>query len=237
MGSASRRLTRRDFLSRAFWPGGLRRHALLSVFFCLHALGILLSGSWRFSGYILSAISIVALLAGVFYLLRRLGVDVWLSVAGCAAVLAGSSVQDAFLTIREDGLAAALNVWGVALCVGETSRRRLYAAALLFTLAFASKETSVFGAGAVILSLVLNKKFKDASHLFAATTVGYLAVVLSMYTASAGRAFEGLRLTLATGSGLLPLLNSPVTMVRGHERLSRRDDSSGAWAHRAGDQS
>jgi len=201
------------FYRAPFGPEGYGGTRFFPFFFCLQALGIVLSGSWRFSGYILSAISIVALLAGVFYLLRRLGVDVWLSVAGCAAVLAGSSVQDAFLTIREDGLAAALNVWGVALCVGEASRRKLYFAALLFALAFATKEASVFGAGAVILSLLLNKKFKDASHLFAATTVGYLAVVAGMYTVSAGRAFEGLRLTLATGSGLLPLLNSPVTMV------------------------
>jgi hypothetical protein len=34
-----------------------------------------------------------------------------------------------------------------------------------------------------------------------------------MYAASGGRAFEGLRLTLATGSGLQSLLNSPITMV------------------------
>ena len=34
-----------------------------------------------------------------------------------------------------------------------------------------------------------------------------------MYAASGGRAFEGLRLTLATGSGFYSLLNSPITMA------------------------
>ena len=201
------------FYRAPFGPEGYGGTRFFPLFFCLHALGIFLCGSWRFSGYVLSAVNLVALLAGVYYLLRKLGVDHWLSAAGCAAVLAGSSVQDAFLTIREDGLAAALNVWGVALCMKETSRRRIYLSALLFALAFASKETSVFGAGAVVLSLLIDKKFKDAMYLLTATTVGYLAVIVTMYAASAGRAFEGLRLTLATGSGLLPLLNSPITMV------------------------
>ena len=105
-----------------------------------------------FPEYVLSAASVVFLLAGCYCLLRKSGVDRWLAVAGCAAVLAGSSVQDAFLTIREDGLAAALNVWGVAHALGrEYSRRRLYISAVLFALAFATKETSVFGAAASFL--------------------------------------------------------------------------------------
>jgi hypothetical protein len=201
------------FFRAPYGPEGYGGTRFFPLFFCLHAFGILLSGSWRFSGYLLSAISLVAMITGVYYLLRRLGADRWLAFGGCAAVLAGSSVQDAFLTIREDGLAAALNVWGLALCVGNTSRRRTYAAALLFSLAFATKETSVFGAVAIFLTLLLSKKFKDALHFGVATAIGYIAVIFTMYAASAGRAFEGLRLTLATGSGLKPLLNSPITMV------------------------
>ena len=135
--------------------GGTR---FFPLFFCLHATGLALSGGWRFSGYVLSAASVVFLLAGCYCLLRKSGVDRWLAVAGCAAVLAGSSVQDAFLTIREDGLAAALNVWGVALCAGEYSRRRLYISAVLFALAFATKETSVFGAAGLILALLVSRK-------------------------------------------------------------------------------
>jgi hypothetical protein len=161
----------------------------------------------------LSATSVVLLLVGVYYLLRRMAVERWLSAAGCAVVLAGSSVQDALLTIREDSLAAALNVWGVALCTGQPSPRRLYSAASFFTLAFATKETSVFGASAVFLALLLNRKFTDAWRFLAATTAGYLSVVVIIYIASSGRAFEGLRYTLATGSGIRSLINSPVTIV------------------------
>ncbi len=149
----------------------------------------------------------------VYCLLRKSGVDRWLAVAGCAAVLAGSSVQDAFLTIREDGLAAALNVWGVALCAGEYSRRRLYISAVLFALAFATKETSVFGAAGLILALLVSRKVGDGVRLGIATAIGYAAVIVTMYAASGGRAFEGLRLTLATGSGFYSLLNSPITMA------------------------
>ena len=190
--------------------GGTR---FFPLFFCLHAAGLALSGGWRFSGYVLSAASVVFLLAGCYCLLRKSGVDRWLAVAGCAAVLAGSSVQDAFLTIREDGLAAALNVWGVALCAGEYSRRRLYISAVLFALAFATKETSVFGAAGLILALLVSKKVGDGVRLGIATAIGYAAVIVTMYAASGGRAFEGLRLTLATGSGFYSLLNSPITMA------------------------
>jgi hypothetical protein len=201
------------FYRAPFGPEGYGGTRFFPLFFCLHALGIFLSGNWRFSGYVLSAVSLMVLLAGVYFLLRKFGVDRWLAIGGCAALLAGSSVQDAFLTIREDGLAAALNVWGLVLCVGSTSRRRLYGAGLLFSLAFATKETSIFGAAAVLLSLLLSKKFKEFVQLGVALAAGYIAVILGMYTASAGRAFEGLRLTLATGSGFKPLLNSPFTMI------------------------
>jgi hypothetical protein len=201
------------FYRAPYGPEGYGGTRFFPLFFVLHALGIFLSGSWRFSGYVLSASSLIALVAGVYFLLRKLRVDRWLAMAGCAAVLAGSSVQDAFLTIREDGLAAALNVWGLTLCVGDTSRRKLYVAAFLFSLALATKETSIFGAGAVFLSLLLNKKFKDALHLGVATAVGYSAVIFTMYAASAGRAFQAMRLMLAPGSGLKPLLNSPITML------------------------
>jgi hypothetical protein len=201
------------FYRAPYGPDGYGGTRFFPLFFCLHAAGIGLSGSWRFSGYVLSAISVVFLLAGVYYLLRKLGLDRWLAVAGCAAVLAGTSVQDALLTIREDGLAAALNVWGVAMCAGQCSRRRLYFSALLFSLAFATKETSVFGAGGLFLALLLNKKTGDAVRLVIATALGYTTVVVIMCVASRGRAFEGLRLTLATGSGFYSLLNSPITMV------------------------
>ena len=201
------------FYRAPYGPDGYGGTRFFPLFFCLHALGIVLTRGWRFSGYALSAVSVLLLLAGVYCLLRKLGVDRWLSAAGCVAVLAGSSVQDALLTIREDGLAAGLNVWGVVLCVGQPSRRRLYSAALLFTLAFATKETSVFGAGAVFLTWMIGRKFSDGWHLLSATAAGYAAVIVAMYLASGGRSFESLRLTLATGSGVQSLLNSPITMV------------------------
>ena len=200
-------------LSRPVRRGWLWGTRFFPLFFCLHAAGNR-SRRWLALFRIRSFCGQCGVSAGWFYcLLRKSGVDRWLAVAGCAAVLAGSSVQDAFLTIREDGLAAALNVWGVALCAGEYSRRRLYISAVLFALAFATKETSVFGAAGLILALLVSKKVGDAVRLGIATAIGYAAVIVTMYAASGGRAFEGLRLTLATGSGFYSLLNSPITMA------------------------
>ena len=201
------------FYRAPFGPDGYGGTRFFPLFFCLHAVGIALTSGWRFSGYVLSAASILLLLSGVYFVLRKLGLDCWLAAGGCAAVLAGSSVQDGFLTIREDGLAAGLNVWAMVLCVGEISYRRLYLAAILFTLAFATKETSIFGAGAVFLALLLARKFNHAWRLLASAAAGYLVVMGSMYGLSGGRAFSGMRMTLATGSGFWSLLNSPITMV------------------------
>ncbi len=202
------------FYRASFGADGYGGTRFFPLFFTLHALGIRLLGGWRAPGYVLSATSVVLLLAGVFYLLRQLQVQRWLAVASCLVVLAGSSVQDSLLTIREDGMAAMFNVFGVALCAGpQVSRRRIWLAALLFTCAFATKETSVFGAAAIFLWLLVSKRFKLALEFGVAAGLGYWVVIATMYFGSHARAFESMRLTLATGTDFRSLLKSPVTMV------------------------
>ena len=202
------------FYRASFGPDGYGGTRFFPLFFTLHALGIRLLGSWRVPGYALSAGGVVLLLAGVFYLLRQMGIDRWLAAAGCMVVLAGSSVQDSLLTIREDGMAAMFSVFGVALCAGpQVSRRRIWLAALSFTYAFATKETSVFGATAIFLWFLVSKRFRLATEFGVATAAGYLIVVATMYFGSHARAFESMRLTLATGTDFTSLLRSPVTMV------------------------
>lgn len=202
------------FYRAPFGPHGYGGTRFFPLFFCLHATAMKLFWEWRVSGYTLSAVSIVLLIAAVYVLLRRLGANHWLAAGGSLVMLAGSSVQEALLTIREDGMATMLNVWGVALCVGsEPSKRRLCAAAGLFALAFATKETTVFGLTAVFLSFLLTGGKKIAWRLLAFTAAGYAVVLGAMYFGSHGRAFEVLRLTAAAGVSIHRIVNSPVELV------------------------
>jgi hypothetical protein len=203
------------FYRAPFGPRGYGGTRFFPLYFCVHALGIKLFHGWRASGYSLSAASGLLLLAGVYYLLRRLGADRWLAFSGTLAILAGASVQDSLLTIREDGMASMLNVWGVALCARDNfSWHRLGAAAVLFSLAFATKETTVFGIAAVLLCLLVDKNFRDFWRLSALTATGCVLVLAIMYLASNGRAFQVLRLTAASGVSLRNVLNSPITLVQ-----------------------
>ena len=202
------------FYRAPYGPGGFGGSRYFPFFFTLHGLLIRIFGDWRWTGYALSAASVALLLVGVYCLCRRLGAGAWLAMGAAATVLAGTSVQDALLTIREDATAAALNVWGLALCAEENpSARRLASAAALFTLAFATKETTIFGAAAVCLWLAFNGRWQSALRLAAFTAAGYVVVMAVIGLASGGRAIEAFRLTAVSGFDLRALASSPVTMM------------------------
>src|SRR5947209_7002745 len=82
------------FYRAAYGPHGYGGTRFFPLYFLLHGAATKVFGSWRAPGYFLSASSITLLLIACYYLLRRLGVDRWLSVAGPVALMAGSSVQD-----------------------------------------------------------------------------------------------------------------------------------------------
>jgi hypothetical protein len=202
------------FYRAPFGPHGYGGTRFFPLFFCLHAAAMKLFGEWRLTGYTLSAVSIVLLIAAVYVLLCRLGANRWLAAGGSLVVLAGYSTQSALLTIREDGMATMLNVSGVALCArSEPSNRRLCAAAALFTLAFATKETTVFGLMAVFLSFLLTRRTKTALRLLALTVAGYTAVLAVIFFASNGRAFEVFRLTAVAGISIHRIVHGPIDLV------------------------
>lgn len=210
------------FYRPAYGPLGYGGTRFFPLYFSLHAAALRTSGSWRVTGYFLSASSVVLLLAGLYYLLRQLGVDRWLSAAGLLALLAASSAQDSLLTIREDGMAAMFNLWAVALCVKSPfSNHRVYASALLFALAFATKETSIFGLVAVVAWLVCQNQKSSATRLLLASILGYAVVLVGIYVGSHGRAFEVFRATLSSGIGFRSLLGAPETLI---------DTLPGYWA-------
>jgi len=207
-------LTRGVFYRAPYGSYGYGGTRYFPLFFCLHAAAIKLLGTWRATGYALSAVSVVLLLVAVYYLSRRIGAARWLAVAACLAVLAGTSMQEALLTIREDAMATMLNIWGVVICAGEyLGRRQVYYAAALFALAFACKETTIFGMAAGFLYLLLNKRARSALRLLALTGAGYALVLAGIYLGSKGRALEVFRLTAAAGIDLRSIVVSPASMV------------------------
>jgi hypothetical protein len=143
------------------------------------------------AGRLIELVSLVTLLVGIYLLLRRLGVQVWLSASSALVALATPSVQAVVGNIRGDVLPASLNLLGLVLCVKEApSWRRIFAASTLFTLAFAAKPTTVFGLITAVVAFLLTRRSRDAWKLLAMTAGGYVLVLCAIQFASGGRAFH-----------------------------------------------
>jgi len=191
--------------------GGTR---FMPLHFVLHALLYRLSGGLLLSGYAIALLAVTALLAGVFVLLRRIGVQTLLGVSCAALVMAGASSQLALLTIRGDALAAALNVWGLALCAGgAVPRGRIRGAALLFTLAWAAKVTTVFGLLASFAMLLLSGRARQAWRLAALTLAGFGIVAAVTVAFSEGRALASMWACALAGATPASVLKSPLAVA------------------------
>jgi hypothetical protein len=173
-----------------------------------------LFGSLETAGIALSAAGVVLALVAVYMLLRRANVSVLLSAAAVASILAVATTQQALLGAKGDSLAAALNLWGVVVCFGSRTRRfAIFFAALLFTLAFAAKLTTVFGVAAVVLAWFFARRYKEAGQLAAITAAGYILVLASMYFASGGRVFAIFRACAGGGGSLSYTLQAPLHLL------------------------
>jgi hypothetical protein len=191
--------------------GGTRYFPL---YFVLTGFFSKIFGSLATAGLFLSCASVVALCCGVFVFLRRFGASMLLSVAGVTSLLAVSTTQQALLSAKGDSLAAMLNFFGVLLCVkSKISRAWLYLAALFFTLAFATKLTTVFGVAAVVSAWVLSRRYKDAVELALATGAGYIVVLSAMYLASGGRVFAIFRACAGGGGSFSYTLQAPIHLI------------------------
>ena len=178
--------------------GGTRYFPL---YFCLHALLLKLGLPVLASAYLLSTAAIVLLMLGVFRLLRELGVEVWLAACAAVVLLAANSAQLSLSTPQADGLAAAMNVWGLAAIARlPRSRRSVILAALFFTLAWSAKLTTVFGLAAAVIWLVATGYKRIAWLLCAETVGGYLLVAGAMIVASHGRVVEIFRACASGGA-------------------------------------
>ena len=76
------------FYRPLYGPEGYGGTRYFPLYFVLHALLMKLGVPVLLGAYLLSAAAMVSLLAGVFYLLRGLGVEPWLAACSAATVLA-----------------------------------------------------------------------------------------------------------------------------------------------------
>jgi hypothetical protein len=188
--------------------GGTRYFPL---FFLLHAGLIRVGFDPIMAGYLLAASSVVLLLVAVFIFLRMAGSSLLLCAAAAAVALSCEPVQMAALTIRGDGLPAALTLLGLACCLPGSPRR---AAPFFFTLAFAAKPTSVYGVIAAVAALIATGQRSDAWRISWQSLAGVLMVLMLMMIGSHGRAI-GVFAASATGGGdVSSLLAAPVTLAR-----------------------
>jgi hypothetical protein len=197
-----------------FGPLGYGGTRFFPLYFVLTSLVARRGLSLEISGLLLSLTSVLLLAAGCYFLLRRLSVSVLFSLAAVAAVLVAGTTQDAILRTKSDGLAAMLNIWGLALCVGPKPRRGLFfASAALFTLAFAAKLTTVFGLLAVIVYWLSTRRHKEAWQLGLFTGFGYALVLSAIFWGSGGRAFDIFRACAASGARFSSVLYGPFKLA------------------------
>jgi hypothetical protein len=197
-----------------FGPIGYGGTRFFPLYFVLTGSLSRIFGRLEDAGLILSAASVLLLGYGCFVLLRRLNVSLLLSLAAVTAVLSAATTHEALLQTKGDGLAAMLNIWGITLCLSPKEKRVwLYLAAILFSLAFAAKLTTVFGFASVILVWALSRRFEDVWRLGLATCIGYVAVVSAIYFGSGGRALEIFRVCASGGGSITYAFEAPLQMI------------------------
>ena len=214
----------RDFAAGVLYrplqgPDGYGGSRYFPLHFVLHAAFMKVFGSPIAAGHVVAALALALLMGGVYAWLRASGAP-WLLAVSCASfVLAIRPAQEALLAIKGDGLAAALNVWGVAVCASAAGAAGVLAAALLFTLAFATKITAVSGVTAAVLWFWLTGQRRAAAGLIVATACGMVLVVVAIQLGSHGVAFDVLRASASGGATLSDILKSPFSLARQARRV------------------
>lgn len=203
------------FYRPLYGPIGYGGTRYFPLYFVLHAMLMKLGIPVLTGAYLLSATAVFALLAGVFYLLRGLGVQPWLAACSSGAILAAGCAQYSLVSPHADGLASALNVWGLTVIVrAKPSHRKILLASILFTLAWSAKITTVFGFAAAFIWLLETGLPQVAWVLAAETCCGYLVVGAALLLGSQGRFWEIFKACASGGTNLPGFASGPLNMVR-----------------------
>ena len=188
-------------------PDGYGGTRYFPLFFTAIGLLMRLGLSPLAAGFLVSAIAAGLLVAAIQRLLSRFGLPPALAVAVAVFALAPRFVQQGLLAIRSDMLSAALVLWGLefTLSASDAERPRLrapVAAAGCFTLAVATKVTSLYAPVGVVLALVWAAKPRVAFRLGWMTAAGVAAMIGITAAASRGRAVESWLACGLAGAGI-----------------------------------
>ncbi len=199
--------------------GGYGGTRYFPLYFVLHALLLKLGFSLLLSAYLLSTVAIVLLILGTFCLLRELGAEWWLSACSAAALLTSVSTHVALVSPHADGLACALNIWAlVVIARPNPNRRKILLAAILFTLAWSAKMTTIFGLAAVVVWLVNTGFRRKAWQLSGETCCGYLLIAGGLIVGSGGRFLEIFRACASGGTTYTYLAYAPWSLIASARR-------------------
>jgi hypothetical protein len=159
-----------------------------------------------------SMLGLAAMAAAVFVLLKRLSASSPLAMLGAALSAAPYFVHQTGFAVRCEPIAAAFAISGLAVLAPiekrpDSIRRELIAAAL-FSCAFITKITCVYGPAAATLALLCAGRRWAAARVAAITGLGIVLVVAVVNFASDGRAIESFRACALAGSTLSTLLSA-----------------------------
>jgi len=172
------------------------------------------------AGFTISLVAAALLFLGVVRLTSGLGVPRGSAIILAMIALVPQFIQQTLFAIRSDILAAALNVWGLAFTLPafederRSSSRSLVVAAVFFTLALATKVTSLFAPAAAISALALSRRPRAAGRLLWLVAGGGALLVLALDLSSHGRALESLRTCALGGATVSDWLGGVWTAVR-----------------------
>jgi hypothetical protein len=170
------------------------------------------------AGFLVSAVAAGLLVAGIRRVLSRFGLPPAVAAALALFVLAPRFLQQGLLAIRSDLLAAGLVTWGLDFSLAaadqeRTDARTLAAAAACFTLAAATKVTSLYAPAGVVLALLWAARPGAAFRLSAMVAAGVAAMMAVVAAASNGRAVESWLSCGLAGAGVAEWLASAPAVV------------------------
>lgn len=197
-----------------FGYGGTR---YMPLYFILYGILINLLQDPVLAGFCLSLAAVVLLDAGVYLLLREIGVRPLVAIPLTALPHASISFQLLTLEFRGDFLASALNIWGILFALKHFKNKSWFPLALssaAFSGAMFSKFTTVQGLGSILIFYFLAGRKKSAVWLTA--VIGALGVVslLILHISSDGRMLANVMACLSGGGGLDYALKTPYWFMR-----------------------
>lgn len=165
-----------DFYRAVQGPLGYGGTRYMPLFFSLHAALIHAGYSAAGAGMALTIASLVGLMTGAWVLMCRLGVRAAVAWPMVALLPASIALQLLMVSVKGDVLAAALNIWGLAVVAGgleQPGRRTLRIADAVLALAVLTKFTAVFAFVTLVIWFARERRWMAVRELI----VGTVAVV------------------------------------------------------------